>query len=350
MPIKLMTKIIVSFILCSLYSLAFAQKHTFILDGYQVKEGEKLSFNMLVKSPSGDSTYIPITVIHGSKPGPVLGLLSGVHGYEYPPIIALQQLPALLDPANISGTIVLIHVANVNAFLNRSIYYNPIDHKNLNRVFPGNKNGTITECIAWAISHILFPRFNYLIDVHAGDANEDLHPYVGYVAHGNQTAIAKKMAEAMGFDWIMRAERSITDSLPTQYATSEAVAQGIPALAIECGKLGTATQAEVEKINNGIINVMRTLRLMPDTPSPTNISFEITKRITINSEYTGIFYSDCKSGQLVRKGMKIGSITDLLGKPLQDIISPIDGFIIYMIGTPPINKGELLFNLGQYPQ
>lgn len=92
---------------------------------------------------------------------------------------------------------------------------------------------------------------------------------------------------------------------------------------------------------------MRTLQLLPGTPTAANVSIEITKRVTINSEYTGIFYSYCRSGQLIRKGMKLGIITDLFGKPLQDIISPVDGFIIYMIGTPPINKGELLFNLGQ---
>ncbi|MVT08213.1 succinylglutamate desuccinylase/aspartoacylase family protein [Chitinophaga tropicalis] len=344
-----MTKVILLIILCTCYSFVSAQQPVFLLDGHKVKAGEKLSFNMQIRASSGDSTYIPVTVIRGSKPGPVLGILAGIHGYEYPPIIALQQLPALLDPTRISGTIVLVHIANVSAFLGRSVYYNPVDHKNLNRVFPGNKNGTITDCIAWTISHELFPRFNYFIDVHAGDANEDLHSYVGYVVHGNQTASAKEMAEAMGFDWIMRSERSIADSLPTQYATSEAVAQDIPALAIECGKMGIVTQAETEKINSGLINVMRTLRLMSGAPSPANAPIEITKRVTVNSEYTGIFYSDYKAGQLVRKGMKIGYVTDFFGKHLQDVISPVDGFVVYKVSTPPISKGELLFNLGQYP-
>lgn len=345
-----MIKLILSIVLCDLCSFVFGQQRTFLLAGHEVKAGEKLSFNMPVRSQSGDSTYLPVTVIHGRKPGPVLGLIAGIHGYEYPPIIALQQLPPLLDPADISGTIVLVHIANVSAFLGRSVYYNPVDHKNLNRVFPGNKNGTITECIAWTISHELFPRFNYLIDVHAGDASEDLHPYVGYVVFGEQTATAKKMAEAMGFDWVIRAERNIADSLPTQYATSEAIAQGIPAVAIECGKLGVVTRPETEKINMGLINVMRTLQLLPGKSTPADVAIEITRRVTINSEHTGIFYSDCKSGQLIRKGMKLGVITDLFGRHLKDVISPVDGFIIYMIGTPPINKGELLFNLGQYSQ
>lgn len=343
-----MVKSILSIVLCSLCSFVFGQQRPFVLAGHQVNAGEKVSFNMTVKAPSGDSTFLPITVINGAKPGPIMGLLGGIHGYEYPPIIALQKLPALLDPANISGTVVIVHIANVNAFLGRSVYYNPADHKNLNRVFPGRKDGTITECIAWTISHELLPRFSYLVDVHAGDASEDLHPYVGYVAFGQQTETARKMAEAMGFDWIIRSERNINDSLPTQYTTSEALAQGIPALAIECGKLGVVEHAEVDKINRGLINVMRTLKILPGKPFSTDVAIEITQRVTINSEHTGIFYSDCKSGQLIRKGMKLGVITDFFGKHLQDIISPVDGFVIYMIGTPPINKGELLFNLGLY--
>lgn len=342
--------IILSVILCSLYVIVSGQQPPFLLNGHQVKAGEKRSFNITVRSPSGDSTWLPVTVINGSKPGPVLGLLAGIHGYEYPPVIALQKLPALLDPADVSGTIVLVHIANVSAFFGRSVYYNPVDHKNLNRVFPGKKDGTITECIAWTISHELFPRFNYLIDVHAGDASEDLHPYVGYVVSGEQTKAAKQMAEAMGFDWIIRAERNITDSLPTQYATSEAIARGIPAIAIECGRLGVVGAQEPEQINNGIMNVIRTLQLLPGKPRPAEVAIEITSRVTINSEHSGIFYSDCKSGQLIRKGMKLGVITDLFGNHLQDIISPADGFIIYMIGTPPINKGELLFSLGLHSQ
>jgi predicted deacylase len=345
-----MKKLILFIIFTTCIGFVFAQQAPFIFQSNQVKAGEKLSFNIKVLSRTGDSTFIPVTVVHGKKPGPVLGLLAGIHGYEYPPIIALQKLPALLDPATLSGTVVIVHIANVSAFLGRSVYYNPADHKNLNRVFPGNKSGTISECIAYTISHELFPRFNYLIDVHAGDASEDLHPYVAYVVYGQQTAAAKKMAEAMGFDWIIRSERNIVDSVPTQYATSEAIAQGIPALAIECGSLGVVAGSEVEKINNGLINVMRTLHLLPGEPNAPNISIEITRRVTINSDHTGIFYSDCKSGQLIRKGMKIGVITDLFGKQLQDIISPVDGFIIYMIATPPVNKGELLFNLSQTSQ
>ena len=57
-------------------------------------------------------TQIPVTTIHGSEPGPALALIAGNHGYEYPPILALQQLPERIDPGKLRGTIVMVHVAN----------------------------------------------------------------------------------------------------------------------------------------------------------------------------------------------------------------------------------------------
>jgi predicted deacylase len=346
----MMKTTVLGILLMLFYLHASAQRPAFELAGHTINAGARASFNIPVRAASGDSTYMPVTVIHGRKAGPVLGLMAGVHGYEYPPIIALQQLPALLNGEELSGTVVLVHIANVSAFLGRSVYYNPVDHKNLNRVFPGSPTGTITDCLAWTISHVLFPKFNYFIDVHAGDGSEDLHPYVGYVVHGRQTAAARQMAEAMGFSWIMRSERPIADSLPTQYGTSEAIAQGIPAMAIECGKLGVVTKDNIEHINNGILNVMRTLRLLPGAPQPVSTAITFTERSSISSEHTGIFYSGYKSGQLIKKGMKLGRVTDLFGNHLQDVIAPMDGVIIYMLATPPVNKGELLFNLGAVPR
>jgi predicted deacylase len=109
-----------------------------------IAPGHKLSVLLPVRD-GHDSTVIPVTVFHGRRPGPVLGIIASVHGYEYPPIIAAQQFAQTLDPAQLSGTVLLVHLANVLSFLGRRIQVNPQDNKNLNRVFPGRADGTITE-------------------------------------------------------------------------------------------------------------------------------------------------------------------------------------------------------------
>jgi hypothetical protein len=85
-------------------------------------------------------------------PEPVLALVAGNHDYEYPPVLALQKLRAQVDAAQLSGTAIMVHVANMPSFLGRTVYFSPVDGKNLNRVYPGRQDGTVSERIAFAIT------------------------------------------------------------------------------------------------------------------------------------------------------------------------------------------------------
>ncbi len=108
----------------------------------------------ILEVPAGadPGARIPVTTVRGARPGPVLALIAGNHGYEYPPILALQQFRGQIAPAQLSGTIVMVQVANMPSFLGRTVYFSPVDGKNLNRVYPGKQDGTVSERIAWAIT------------------------------------------------------------------------------------------------------------------------------------------------------------------------------------------------------
>ncbi len=123
--------------------------------GRPIKPGETASVKISVQTISGDSTFVPVTIIHGKEKGPVLGLIAGIHGYEYPPIMALQKLQSNKNAADLHGTIILVQIANVKAFFGRSVFYSPVDGKNLNRSFPGSKSGTLTEALAYTISTVI---------------------------------------------------------------------------------------------------------------------------------------------------------------------------------------------------
>src|SRR6185437_1071582 len=124
----------------------------------------------------GDAA-IPITIFNGAKNGPVLALVDGNHGYEYPPILALQMLRPKINPKKLAGAVIMVHVANMPSFLGRTVYFSPIDQKNLNRVYPGKQDGTVSERIAYAITNEVIDRCDYLLDLHCGDGNESLRPY-----------------------------------------------------------------------------------------------------------------------------------------------------------------------------
>src|SRR6267143_6187400 len=139
-----------------------------------------------VPAASDAGTQIPVTTIRGAGPGPVLALIAGNHGYEYPPILALQRLPTLIDPAKLKGTIIIVHVANMPSFLGRTVYFSPVDGKNLNRVYRGLKDGTVSERIACAITTEVIEKADYVLDLHCGDGNESLRPYVYQTVTGDK--------------------------------------------------------------------------------------------------------------------------------------------------------------------
>ena len=87
----------------------------------------------------------------------------------------VQKLAPLINPSELRGTLVIVHIANMPAFSGRTIYMGPNDLKNLNRSFPGNINGTITHRIAYVIRNEVMMRADYLVDIHAGDGNERVY-------------------------------------------------------------------------------------------------------------------------------------------------------------------------------
>ena len=148
---------------------------------------------------------LPITTITGARPGPTLALIAGNHGYEYPPILALQDLRAQIDPARLSGIVIMVHVANMPSFLGRTVYFSPADGKNLNRVYPGRADGTVSERIAYAITTHLIERADFVLDLHCGDGNESLRPYVyqAVTADERMNAAIARLALAFGIDYIL---------------------------------------------------------------------------------------------------------------------------------------------------
>lgn len=125
---------------------------------------EKIIFD--IQDHLGNTVRVPIVVIKGASEGPVFTIVTGVHGYEYPPIVATQQLLAEIDEMKLKGTAVLIPIANLDSFFARTPFVNPKDGLNLNKVFPGNPDGTVTERIAHLITSRIIPVSDVFLDIH----------------------------------------------------------------------------------------------------------------------------------------------------------------------------------------
>src|SRR5215831_15311269 len=129
---------------------------TFAVGTASAARGQK-AYGVIRVPPGSDAGYdIPVAVIHGAKPGPVLAVVSGAHGTEYASIIAVEMLigtepkPAI-DPATLSGTVILVPLVNVASFERITPHVNPVDNKSMNRFYPGNPSGTQTDRASYVI-------------------------------------------------------------------------------------------------------------------------------------------------------------------------------------------------------
>src|SRR5260370_8305292 len=127
---------------------ASAEDQVFKVGSISAARGEARSGFLEIPAGVDAGTQVRITMSDGAKPGPVLALVAGTHGYEYSPVLALNRIKPKIDPTKLSGTVILVHIANLPSFLKRTIYYNPWDWKNLNRGYPGNADAHNTERIA----------------------------------------------------------------------------------------------------------------------------------------------------------------------------------------------------------
>ena len=298
----------------------------------------------MIEVPAGidAGTQVPVTTITGARPGPVLALVAGNHGYEYPPVLALQKLRSQLDAAQLSGTVIMVHVANMPSFLGRTVYFSPVDGKNLNRAYPGRPDGTVSERIAFAITTQVIEQADYLLDLHCGDGNESLRPYV-YQAITADAAMNREIARlglAFGIDHILIDRNRPADPERSLYCSTTAITRGKPAVTIESGLLGRSDAESVTAIIDGVRGVLRELRMLADGPAPVARPVYLEPAEVLASPRTGILYWHVERDQTVATGTLLAHITDFFGNTIAEVRSPLDGIVLYVVATPPITRGQ----------
>jgi len=315
----------------------------FTIGGVTAAQGTIASGELKVPAGGGDQgTVIPFTVIHGTRPGPVLALVAGTHGVEYPPVLALQRLRASIDPRTLTGTVILVHIANVPSFLARTIYYGPKDGQNLNRVFPGKRDGTLSERIAFVLTSEVIDRATHVIDIHCGDGNEWLRPYSYWVVTGAPAVVAasKALALAFGLDHIVIDTERPNDPAASVYLANTAMTRGKPALTAESGGWSRTDEESIARVEQGVAGVMAHLGMRAGGPAPVAHPVWLGRNEVLRAAFTGLLYPAVEPGQTVAQGTLIARVTDFHGSVLEEIRSPFAGEILYVVATPPVTKGE----------
>ena len=310
--------------------------------------GQKASGYLEIPAGVDQGTNIPVVVVNGAKPGPVIALVSGAHGTEYASIVALEKLIAELDPSQLSGTVIVLPLVNVASFEQKIPHLNPVDGKNMNRFYPGKADGTQTERASYVITREVVDRCDYLIDFHGGDLDESLRPYSYWAPTGreNQDRISREMVLAFGLDHIIIWRERPTDPTATRYLDNTASVRGKPSIVVEAGHAGTTETDDIALLLHGTLSTLRALKMLPGEPRPTENPVWMERTVDLNSEQDGIFYPLVKRGSFVEAGMKLGYVTDYFGKTIFFARAPVAGIILHLCAVPSMKKDDNIASIG----
>ncbi|PSR27178.1 MAG: hypothetical protein C7B47_08920 [Sulfobacillus thermosulfidooxidans] len=286
----------------------------------------------------GTDIVLPYTRIEGESDGPTLLVTGGVHGGEYPGIEASIRFAQQLDPSKLHGRVVVIHITNPPAFYEKTQYIGPLDGKNLNRVFPGKADGTVSERIAHVVTQVA-ETADYWVDLHGGDIHEALIPFTIYSGGGTGAVVklSRAMAEAYGIPIILESDSVVGGS----YAAASHM--GIPAILTEAGQVGQLDENAVSTHLRGLNNLLATFGFV-DAPVVSFPPAQIMRQfIWTRSPHQGLFYRYIQPGQTVHRGDIGGILKDAYGTLIEEVLVPQDGLVLFTATSLAINQDDPLF-------
>lgn len=282
------------------------------------------------------ATPVPVLVAHGNEPGPRLCLTAAVHGDELNGIEMVRRLMYELEPDGLAGTVIGVPIVNLDGFRNGSRYLS--DRRDLNRYFPGHKNGSAASRIAYSLFNDIVRQCDYLVDLHTGSqkrvnqpqlrADLDKSEVVAFAKHfGGMTVLHSPPGDGM-----LRAA---------------AVEEGIVAVTMEAGG---PNRLEDEAVDYGVQALetllenldMRKASRFWGAPQPVFFESE-----WIRASQGGILLSEVALNDQVKKGEILGTVTDPISNTGSAIIAPYDGRVLGMAVNQVVHAGFAAYRIGE---
>lgn len=305
-----------------------------------VLPGETKTINLeIAKFHTATKLKIPIIVSRAKLDGPTVLLSSGLHGDELNGIDIVRQI--IFKKINVPkrGTIICIPVINIFGFINKTREFP--DGRDLNRVFPGSKSGSLASRFAYHIVNYILPFVDYVIDFHAGGQSR-FNAAQLRVAPGNEEL--ETLATIFQPPFLLYSN-NIAGSF-----RSACSKRGIKALLFEGGKSMDIN----ENISTlGIEGAMRFLKhfdMLRDsfqTNVPTDKMITITSSAWIRAKVSGLLIDQIAVNSFVKKGAVLASIADPYGKEVAVIKAPHEGYIINVNDAPIVYQGDAIFHISK---
>jgi predicted deacylase len=293
-------------------------------------------------------TFIPLGIVVGQQPGPTLAVIAGVHASEYAAREGAVRFWQSLNPTELSGRVLVVLAADVTAFCAHHIYTNPVDGKNLNRIYPGKADGSLTEVIAYTLMTEVIAEADAIIDCHGGEFDEYMGLYTIVPATGQPELDQKTkgLAFALGLPFIELTEAS-GSWLGRGTLQAEAVRLGRPAMAIEAGERGRQDERAIGATFNALQNAMKHYGMIPGQPVPwAGQPVWLERGLIVRSTAGGVFERQVMTGDWVEPGQVFGRVLDFDGTVLEEIRAEAAGVVLTVICAPAIKAEGFAGKIG----
>ena len=317
------------------------ENREFCLGNFIVEPGKKKSGFLRI---GGGEFQLPATILHGEQPGKTVLITAGIHAEEYVGIQSALELSEMLKVQKIAGTVVIVKVVNRKAFELRSGSDSHEDGKNLNRVFPGSKEGTWSERLAYAIEKELLSIADYYIDLHSGDSYEQLTPYVYYAGAAAKEVVEQSREMAQQADVPYMVGSNVAMGGCYNYAAS----LGIPSILLERGQMGGWTKEESHSTRRDVRNILCHLGIYQGEKDYRNYyPLEVKDLCYQAANEQGLWYPCKKPGDMIQQGDILGVVKDYEGKILEVCKAEYGGVILYQTGSLQVQESGSVIAYGR---
>ncbi len=294
--------------------------------------------------PSGGSIDVVEHTYRGAD-GPTVSVIAGQHGIELNGPAVARRLGDRLSTMSIAGTVRVLPVANPPAMDHRS-YMGPaaydVVNPNLNRVWPGDLDGTLTERIAARLWERLTDS-DAIVDLHSG--TPEMLPHVRYCDDGTN---ADRLATAFGVTHLLVDEPPKSDSTRTTLRNAASQAE-IPALTVELANSREVATAAVAAGLDGVTNVLKTIGVIEGEPAEAPAQWVLRDDIpAVCLSNAGLFEpaSDVDVGDRVDRGSVLGTVHNPETFELVETVTADQSGIVYSLSRGGANAaGERVVSL-----
>ena len=303
----------------------------------QSKNSIKFSF---VTNSDAEEVIFPMEVIVGTSRRPILVAIAGVHGDEIDGIVALQDFWKEIETSDLSGTLLVVPVANPPA-ANAGTRYSPDDGQDMNRIIPGKQDGTITEKLAYHIFHEIVLHADLLVTLHGWSHEGITIPYTE-IPNGIGDPVVEMASmdagRAFGFEVLRISPDKAGRMLP------EAVRAGIPTIECEIGGLGVGEEDNSRKLRDGLFNLMQHLKMIRGEPSAP-AGHHIVRPHDVITPVDGFLRQHVPLNVWVERGQLLSSLCGLNGQVLTEIRAPTRALVASQRKRPSVKRGDRVCTL-----